>query len=212
MRVSTLVLTGAAMMLPAAARAHEAHVHDGLFAGLMHPVGGVDHLLVTLGLGLVAGLAAARSSSGTPGPGAPAVRTALAVTLGLLAGACWALLGGPADGSTLHGGSMLLEQGVVLGLLAVAVLVLAADRLGSRGLGGAALLIAAPHGALHAIEASGAAFFVGLGVSSAVLFALGAIAGRRVGALSRRPAARVRWALAGGFAAAFTGFAAVALR
>jgi NitT/TauT family transport system substrate-binding protein len=82
MRVSSLVLSGAALLLPAAAQAHEGHAHDGLLAGLMHPVGGIDHLLVTLGLGLVAGLAAARASAGAPGGGGPAARTALAKVSG----------------------------------------------------------------------------------------------------------------------------------
>ena len=108
MRVSSLVLSGAALLLPAAAQAHEGHAHDGLLAGLMHPVGGIDHLLVTLGLGLVAGLAAARASAGAPGGGGPAARTALAVMLGLLAGASWVLFGGPGDASSLSGWSVLL--------------------------------------------------------------------------------------------------------
>jgi urease accessory protein len=221
MRVSTLLLTGAATLLPVAARAHEGHVHDGRLAGLMHPVGGLDHLLVTLGLGLVAGFAALRPSnavsgratpSAAAGSGAPAARIALAVMLGLLAGACWILLGGRAGAAMPQGGSMFLEQAVCLGLLAVAALVLAADRLGSWGLGAVALMIAAPHGALHAIEATGGVFFVGLGLSSAALFALGVFAGRRIGAMSQRPAARMRWALAGGFVGAFAGFATLALR
>ncbi len=59
MRAPFVSLLGAAALatvcLPAAA--HEGHVHDGLLAGLAHPLGGADHLLATLGIGLLAGVA-----------------------------------------------------------------------------------------------------------------------------------------------------------
>lgn len=49
-------LTLAAALLPSAALAHPGHVHDeGQFVhGLAHPVGGADHLLAMVALGLLA--------------------------------------------------------------------------------------------------------------------------------------------------------------
>ncbi|MEI7447954.1 MAG: HupE/UreJ family protein, partial [Burkholderiales bacterium] len=46
-------LVAAATLATAAlpARAHVGHAHDGVLAGLMHPLGGADHLLATLGIG-----------------------------------------------------------------------------------------------------------------------------------------------------------------
>ena len=49
-------LTLAATLLPSAALAHPGHVHDEgqLIHGLAHPVGGADHLLAMVALGLLA--------------------------------------------------------------------------------------------------------------------------------------------------------------
>jgi urease accessory protein len=202
------LLTGAAMLLATAGvSAHEGHAHGGLAAGLMHPVGGIDHLLATVGIGLVAGLAL-RAGASPGGVRGQLGRGALAAGLGLAAGAALASAGALLPG--LSGG--LAELGVAAGLLALAVALLAGERLGARGLAAFALALGVPHGALHALEGTGAGFFVGLALASAALFALGALAGRGLAAAPRASVGRARWALAAGYLGGFSWFAAVALR
>jgi urease accessory protein len=208
MRSPFPLVTGVATLLATAgASAHEGHAHGGLAAGLMHPVGGIDHLLATVGIGLVAGLALRAGTSPT-GVRGPLGRGALAGSLGLVAGAALAGAGGLLPG--VPGG--LAELGVALGLFALAVALFAGERLGARGLAAFALALGVPHGALHALEGTGTGFFVGLALASAALFSLGALAGRCLAAAPRRSAGRARWALAAGYLGGFSWFAAAALR
>jgi hydrogenase/urease accessory protein HupE len=134
----------------------------------MHPLGGADHLLATLGIGLLAGVAArSRGEAGAAGAGpSMPVRVGLAGALGLVAGMLWALAVGAAGEA--------VETAAAVGLLAITVALLCADRLGAAGLAAVALAVAVPHGMLHAVEGSGPAFFAGLAVSSVALFAAGA--------------------------------------
>lgn len=188
-----LALFGAA----APALAHDGHLHDGLLAGLAHPLGGVDHLLATLGIGLAAGLASRRVRGG----GTAGARVPLSGALGLAIGAAWALWG-PAAAS---GGAF--EAAATFGLLAIAIALLGVDRLGATGLSAIALAVAVPHGWLHGTEGSGPAFFVGLALSSAALFAGGLGLGRAAGAAARF-VDRVRLTAAAGYLAAFGWLAA----
>jgi urease accessory protein len=199
-------LSGSVAMMAAAAPAfaHEGHDHGGLLAGLMHPIGGLDHLLATVGIGLVAGLAL-RGAQGAVG--APVGRGALGAALGLLAGALAAV----ALGSGAGAGA---ELAVALGLLALAVGIVRAERAGAGTVALAGLAIALPHGWLHALEGTGAGagFFAGLGLASVALFAAGALVGR---ALASRPigtAAPARWLIASGYLGAFAWFATQAAR
>lgn len=173
------------------AHAHVGHLHDGVVAGLMHPLGGADHLLATLGIGLLAGAAAhARRDAGRAGPTVP-VRVGVAGALGLLAGALWAVFAGSAGG--------VVEAAATVGLLAITVALLCADRLGAAGLAAVALAVALPHGVLHAVEGTGPAFFVGLAATSVALFGAGAALGHAVvrGARARGwAAASYAWAFA----------------
>lgn len=173
------------------AHAHVGHLHDGVVAGLMHPLGGADHLLATLGIGLLAGVAAhARRDAGRAGPTVP-VRVGVAGALGLLAGALWAVFAGSAGG--------VVEAAATVGLLAITVALLCADRLGAAGLAAVALAVALPHGVLHAVEGTGPAFFVGLAATSVALFGAGAALGHAVvrGARARGwAAASYAWAFA----------------
>jgi len=209
MRPSLRSLAGSVAMAVAAtpAFAHEGHDHGGLLAGLMHPVGGLDHLLATVGIGLVAGLAARGGASGSPGtsPAARVGRGALGAATGVLAGALAAVVLG-------SGAGFGAEAAVALGLLALALGILRAERVGAAGLALAALAIALPHGWLHAAEGSGAGFFVGLGLASVALFATGALAARLLATRPPRAAAPARWLLAAGYLGAFGWFALQAVR
>ncbi|RPH41469.1 MAG: urease accessory protein UreJ [Burkholderiales bacterium] len=204
MRAPLVSLAGALALATASlpAIAHDGHVHDGLVAGLAHPIGGADHLLATLGIGLLAGLASTvRRQAGAGGP-AGLSRIGLAGALGLLAGAVWALLAGTVPGLPAVSGG-IVEPAAAVGLLAVALALLQAERLGAGGLAAVALAIALPHGWLHASEGSGAAFFIGLAVSSALLFALGAVAARRSARTGDARATVVRGVAAAGYVGAF---------
>lgn len=199
MPLSFARLVAAATLATAAlpAHAHVGHAHDGLLAGLMHPLGGADHLLATLGIGLLAGVALrARRAADTAsaGPSVPA-RVGIAGALGLLAGMLWALVAGTSGEA--------VETAAAVGLLAITVALLQADRLGPSGLAAVALAVAVPHGMLHAVEGSGPAFFAGLAVASVALFAVGAAF---AGAMIRSP--RERGWTAGAYAWAFAWIAA----
>jgi len=207
MRPSLRSLAGSIAMLAAAtpAFAHPGHDHAGLLAGLMHPVGGIDHLFATVGMGLVAGLAA----RGAAGAGsAPVGRGALGAAAGLLGGALAAIALG-------FGAGVGAEIAVAVGLLALALGIIRAERLGTGWLSLAALAVALPHGWLHASEGAGAGFFAGLGLASVALFAAGVLAGR---ALASRPpraaghAGPARWLLAAGYLGSFAWFAMQAAR
>jgi urease accessory protein len=204
-------LAGALALATAAAPAiaHDGHVHDGLLAGLAHPLGGVDHLLATLGIGLVAGLLAARPAraGAPPDAGGPARRVLAAGALGLLAGAAWALLAGRLPGLPAPSGG-LVEGMAALGLLVIAAALVRVERIGAGGLAAVALAVALPHGWLHATEGGGGAFFAGLALASCVLFAAGYGAGRATGVRIDR----ARWLAAAGYAGAFGWLASAALR
>lgn len=182
MRTAFLKITAAALAAVAPlARAHDGHDHSGLLAGLVHPIGGVDHLLATLGIGLVAGIAVgARSGSQRAAAGpAPRLRLGLgqpaaALALGLVLGAVAALLTALGAPQAVGGFAPGVEGAVALGLLALAVAVVGAERLGTVGMGLLAAAVAVPHGWLHATEGGGsAAFMIGLALTSAGLFAGG---------------------------------------
>lgn len=203
MRAPIVSLLGAAALasvcLPAAA--HEGHLHDGLLAGLAHPLGGADHLLATLGIGLLAGVAVSVRGRTAGGASVPS-RIGVAGVLGLLAGALWAMLAGTLPGLPPLGAGVV-EPAAALGLLAVALALLQAERLGAGGLAAVALAVALPHGWLHATEGAGPAFFVGLAVSSAALFAAGVLAARAVARQGGARAATARGLTAAGYAGAF---------
>ena len=211
MRASPVPLAGALALAAAAvpAFAHDGHVHDGLVAGLAHPLGGVDHLLATLGIGLVAGLVGARPAQARGADGAH--RIVLAGALGLVAGAVWSMLAGTLPGLPVPGGG-LVEAAAALGLLAVALALVRVERVGAAGLCALAVAVALPHGWLHAAEGSGAAFFGGLALSSAALFAAGLALGRAVSARPARPERQARWLAAAGYLGAFGWLATAALR
>ena len=52
MRLNTLLAAAALLLTPALAFAHPGHGDNGLVAGISHPLGGIDHLLAMLAVGL----------------------------------------------------------------------------------------------------------------------------------------------------------------
>ena len=55
LRVATVVASAAAALAPAPGWAHaDAHLGGGFVAGFLHPISGVDHLLLLVGIGAAA--------------------------------------------------------------------------------------------------------------------------------------------------------------
>ena len=191
---SHLLTAAAAALLatPLSALAHDGHGASGLAAGFAHPFSGLDHLMAIVAIGGLAGLLARRqalaSGIGRINTASTSARIAMAACLGLAAGILAAVLGvrGLLDPVASVG---LAEQAVVIGLLAMAAMVLRIERLNVGAVGIAALLVLLPHGYLHGTAGSGTAFFAGLALASLALFALGVLVGRAIALL---PQARAR--------------------
>jgi urease accessory protein len=191
---SHLLTAAAAALLatPLSALAHDGHGASGLAAGFAHPFSGLDHLMAIVAIGGLAGLLARRQALaagiGRINTASTSARIAMAACLGLAAGILAAVLGvrGLLDPVASVG---LAEQAVVIGLLAMAVMVLRIERLDVGAVGIAALLVLLPHGYLHGTAGSGTAFFAGLALASLALFALGLLVGRAIALL---PQARAR--------------------
>jgi urease accessory protein len=191
---SHLLIAAAAALLatPLSALAHDGHGASGLAAGFAHPFSGLDHLLAIVAIGGLAGLLVRRQALaagiGRINTASTSTRIAMAACLGLAAGILGAVLGmrGLLDPVASVG---LAEQAVVVGLLAMAAMVLRIERLNAGAVGIAALLVLLPHGYLHGTEGSGAAFCAGLALASLALFALGLLVGRAIALL---PQARAR--------------------
>jgi urease accessory protein len=197
MRALLPKLSGAAALasLAAPALAHDGHPQGGLLAGLMHPVGGADHLVATVGLGLVAGWIAVRGAHGSEAGTGAGATVGVAAACGLVAGALWSALAGTVPGLPAASGG-LVEHAVAVGLLAVALALLSIERIGARGLAAFAALVAVPHGWLHATEATGAAFLAGLALASVALYAAGRGVGAAVAGLGAFGATASRWSAA----------------
>ena len=191
---SHLLTAAAAALLatPLSALAHDGHGASGLAAGFAHPFSGLDHLMAIVAIGGLAGLLARRQALaagiGRINTASTSARIAMAACLGLAAGILAAVLGvrGLLDPVASVG---LAEQAVVVGLLAMAAMVLRIERLNVGVVGIAALLVLLPHGYLHGTAGSGTAFFAGLALASLALFALGVLVGRAIALL---PQARAR--------------------
>jgi len=165
--IGRMALVPTLLLLPLAALAHgndPSHDH-GLMLGLLHPLGGLDHLLAMLTVGLWAALALT---------GGRRLAAPLLFVVALLAGAVLARLG-------LAALSGLLEPAIALSVLLLGALLAGGSRIGAAaGLG----LVAAAgmlHGIAHGLEAAPgggfAAYAVGFVAATAALHAAGLAAG-----------------------------------
>lgn len=153
-------------ILPAAAYAHPGHSGSSLLSGLAHPVGGLDHILAMLAVGLWAA-----AFHGKARWIVPASFIAMMVI-------------GFAFGS--NGGEIpFTEQGIAASVLVIGLAAAWARRIPSSAAAVLAGLFALFHGAAHGAEMHGAsvpAYAAGFLLSTAVLHAAGYFAGT---ALSR---------------------------
>jgi urease accessory protein len=153
------ILAGAALLLaPALAFAHPGHGDNGLMAGLGHPVGGLDHLLAMLAVGLWAA-----QQQGT-------ARWALPCTfVGTM------LLGGVLGFAGLE--LPALENGIAASVLALGLAVALAVRPPLVLAVIATAVFALFHGVAHGLElpemSSPVAYAVGFVVATAALHAVG---------------------------------------
>lgn len=146
------------VLLPSLAYAHTGDHFDGFMHGLAHPAGGLDHLCAMLAVGLWATQAGGRSLWALP----------LAfVSVMALGGAL------PALGISLP----FVEQGIVLSVLLLGVLVAASVRLPLWLAGSMVGLFALWHGQTHGAEmpawASGISYAAGFVLATMSLHAAG---------------------------------------
>lgn len=175
--LAVLVAGGAPVLAHTGVPGHE---HGGLAAGLAHPVGGLDHLLAMLAVGIWSALIARGTSRVWLAPAA-------FVTFMLVgAGAGIAGLGLP-----------LVETGIALSVVALGLLIAARADLPALASAGLVGLFAVYHGYAHGAEASGsiAPYMLGFALTTAALHLTGIGLGLGL--------ARLRWAapVAGGLIA-----------
>lgn len=150
-------MLGMTLLLPAQVMAHTGHgVTDGFMHGLLHPFGGLDHVCAMLAVGLWAAQMGGRSIWSVP-----------LVFVGVM------LLGGAVG---MAGGSLLFaEQGIVLSVMLLGVLVAAAVRLPLMASSVLVGVFALCHGYVHGVEMpeSAAAMIYASGFALATALLLG---------------------------------------
>lgn len=154
------ILSGTVFLLASgAALAHPSHEHASSFmAGFDHPIGGFDHLLAMLAIGLWAASLGGRALWTIP--------SAFVITM---------LAGG---GLAVAGLSVpFVEQGILLSVIVLGALVLFAKRLPTTVCVATAGAFALFHGAAHGIEmplnANGLQYALGFALATAGLHVIG---------------------------------------
>ncbi|MBK4217412.1 HupE/UreJ family protein [Paracoccus caeni] len=150
-------LTGAALLLPQLALAHPGHDENGFVSGMSHPVGGADHLLAMVALGLLAAQIGGRALWALP------CTFVGAMILGGFAG----FAGLPFPGVE----PMILASVVILG-----VLVAMAVRLPLTMLGPAVAIFGFAHGWVHGAEGPAhglAVYAIGFAIATMALHLAG---------------------------------------
>lgn len=154
----------AIILVPQVALAHSGPLgHDGLTAGLMHPLTGLDHLATMIAVGILGATLGGRAVWLLP----------LSFVAVMVGGALLGMLGLPLFG---------VEAAIVLGMIALGAMLLLPP---GRGLSTALALVAGAalfHGHAHGAElphaASPAQFIAGFVASTSALLLLGTIGAR----------------------------------
>lgn len=177
---------------------HGGHENAGFIYGFMHPLGGLDHLLAMVAVGLLAYLAAERAPTNRPMWLIPA-----------------AFVGAMAVGGLLGAGGIglpLVELGIALSIVVIGAAVAFGRSLPVSGAMALVGFFALFHGHAHGTEmpadTSGLAYGLGFMAATALLHAAGIAAGLGIGRLSRESG--VMAARAGGGAMALAGVAIIA--
>jgi urease accessory protein len=144
------------------------HEHGGLAAGLLHPAGGLDHLLAMIAVGLWSALAFRKPSHVTAAPAA--------FVLAMLSGAGLAFAGLDIA---------LVETGIALSVIALGLLIMGRVELSLAAGSALVALFGLFHGYVHGAEASGsiAAYMAGFAFTTAVLHVAGIGLGQAIARL-----------------------------
>jgi urease accessory protein len=154
------LLAGALLALPTQALAHAGHDHvAGFWAGLAHPVGGADHLLAMIGVGVLAGLIGGASRWRLP------AAFVAAMTVGALAGLAGIGVGGPVEHA-------IAASVLVIGL-AIAAFRRVAPAAGAALVAACALVHGIAHGAELPAGAGALAYVAGFVSGTAALHLVG---------------------------------------
>ncbi|WEM45136.1 HupE/UreJ family protein (plasmid) [Photobacterium sp. DA100] len=154
-------LAVAALVLPVSAHAHPGHDHASFFNGLVHPITGVDHLIMLLAFGALAFFAARKT----------------ATQLSLVAAALVAMVTGTIAGLNI-GAISGIEGAIAASLLVVSAalwqVLTASKPVKSMAVALCVALIFC-HGYAHGVEASGNVwlFAVAMAISASALMLLG---------------------------------------
>lgn len=158
-----LVLIGS--LLPGAALAHTGHDHGLAMSGLLHPLGGLDHLLALLGVGVWAALPSGRRTLWIP-----VLFIACLVGGALVAGPAWPVAA--------------VETGIAASVVFFGLLLAFALRLPDAVVTPLAMLFALCHGLAHGLESPQqglpAAYVAGFTFTSSLLIAAGVFAARKL--------------------------------
>jgi urease accessory protein len=157
-------------LLPTAALAHTGHAAaGGLASGFLHPLGGLDHVLAMVAVGLLAWNLGGRALWLVPFAFVAAMAAAGAIGMA---------------GTALP----LVELGIGLSVVAIGGLVALGLRLPTALAMGIAAVFAIFHGHAHGTEmdptASGLAYGLGFAAATALLHATGILAGLGLGRLA----------------------------
>ncbi|UOO82076.1 HupE/UreJ family protein [Uruburuella testudinis] len=150
---------------PALALAHPGHADSGFLSGALHPVGGLDHILAMLAVGLWAASFAGKARWAIP------ASFVAVMTLGFALGA---------QGFELP----LLEAGIAASVLVIGLAAAWAGRIPAAAAAAVVGAFALFHGVAHGAEMHGtsaAAYAAGFILTTALLHAAGFFAGTALG-------------------------------
>jgi len=166
MKTLTRVIAFGILLAPTLGHAHPGHATSGIEHGFSHPFSGLDHLLAMLAIGLWAGQLGGRARWQIP----------LAFVVTMILGGILGMWGVVVPA---------MEQGVILSVLALGVLVAGGFRLPKQACIAIASVFAVFHGAAHGLEipagATGLRYVGGFAFATGLLhlagIGLGLIAG-----------------------------------
>jgi urease accessory protein len=168
---SAFLVTTALMLVPVLAQAHPGHGSTGFTHGFIHPLSGLDHLLAMIAVGLWAAQLGGRALWAVP-----------AAFLSVMT------LGGALGMAHLQ--IPLIEQGILLSVLVLGVLIAAAVRLPLVASIAIVGLFALCHGIAHGAEmpenAAGLTYGAGFILTTALLHACGMAAGLMTKSIASR--------------------------
>ncbi|UGA56809.1 HupE/UreJ family protein [Vibrio sp. VB16] len=160
-----VALLSLASLNPTTSWAHPSHSKADIFSGILHPLTGLDHSIVMLGLGFIAVVCFQRSKI---------VNVLSIFLISLISGVILGMLG-----ITIPKPELLIVMSVCF--VGITFLLSASKSKLQEFMGYIATLMAAVHGYIHIIEipstAPVASYSLGIMLSSAVIYVLGASLG-----------------------------------